>query len=553
LRFYPCFDLRHPDLRKYVLLTLPLMLGLTRRMTPTIYRKVGLASLVMMASVFLSRVIGLLREMVIAHFGGAGQGVDAYQVAFIVPEILNHIVASGFLSVTFIPIFSRYLVRNEEAEGWRVFSIVLIGFGTLLLVFSAVAFWAAPRIIALVAPGRTDPLFQAEAVRMARIIIPAQLFFFAGGLLMAVQFAKEKFAIPALAPLVYNLGIILGGVCLGPRLGMEGFSWGVLIGAFAGNLLIQYYGARKVGLRFYPCFDLRHPDLRKYVLLTLPLMLGLTMTFSTELFFKLFGSFLPEGGIAALNYALRTMLILVAVFGQAVGTASFPFMARLASQERIDEMNRLLNTTLRHLALVIPFSILLMVLRYETVRILFQRGRFDAAATQMTAQALVYMMVGAFAFAAQTLVVRGYYATQNTLFPAIYGTLAVLLSVPLYYVGLQEMGIRGVALALAVSAVFQTTLLYVLWTRRTGNPGSRGVYRFFLQVAAGSAVLGIFLEWFRSVALAGLDRATLGGCLLSAALTGTVFTVILLGAGYGLRIPEITGLVEKVFRRGLGR
>jgi putative peptidoglycan lipid II flippase len=302
-------------------------------------------------------------------------------------------------------------------------------------------------------------------------------------------------------------------------------------------------------MRFYWSFDLRHPDLKKYVLLTLPLMVGLTMTFSTEIFFKFFGSFLPAGSIAAMNYALRTMLILVAIFGQAVGTASFPFMARLASERRIDEMNRLMNTTLRHLALVIPFSVLVMVLRYETVRILFQRGRFDAAATQMTAQVLVYMMMGAFAFAGQTVVVRGYYATQNTLFPAVYGTLSVLLSVPLYYLGLQQMGISGVALALAVSAVFQTSLLFALWNRRSGNTDSKGVYRFFCQVTAGSVLLGLFLEWFRTAALFGLDRTSYSGCLVSAAVTGILFCAILLSVGYGLKIREITGLFENGVRR----
>ncbi len=518
-------------------------------MTPSLYRKVGLAALIMMASVFLSRVIGLLREMAIAHVGGAGAEVDAYQIAFIVPEILNHVAASGFLSVTFIPIFARYLEGGDEAQGWRVFSIILVGFGAFLLLLTAAAFWLAPQIVALAAPGRTDPAFQAQAVRMTRIILPAQLFFFAGGLLMAVQFAKEKFALPALAPLVYNLGIILGGLCLGPRLGMEGFSWGVLAGAFLGNFALQYAGARRAGLRLQLCLDFGHPEFKRYVLLTLPLILGLGMTFSAELFFKFFGSFLPAGSIAALNYALRITLILAAVFGQAVGTASFPFMARLAAQNRIDEMNRLMNITLRHLALVIPFSVLLMVLRHETVRILFQRGRFDDAAAEITAHALVYMLAGAFAFAAQTVVVRGYYATQNTLFPALYGTLSVLAGLPLYYFGLRLMGITGVALALALSAALQAALLFALWNRRSGNPGSREVYRFFGQVAAGSVVLGMALEWFRTAALSGLDRATLGGCLLSALITAVAFGAVLLAAGYGLKITEITGLFHKAAGR----
>lgn len=517
--------------------------------TRSVYQKIGLASLIMMASVFLSRVMGLLREMVIAWAGGAAAAVDAYQVAFVVPEILNHIVASGFLSVTFIPIFSKYLTEGREAEGWRVLSLILTGFGSLLFVLILAAEWAAPSLIRVLAPGLTDPGTRAEAIAMTRIILPAQFFFFAGGLLSAVQFAKEKFAVPALAPLIYNLGIILGGVFCCKRLGMTGFAWGVLAGAFIGNFALQIWGARRVGLRFSLIFDVFHPDLKKYVLLTLPLMLGLTMTFSTEVFLKFFGSFLPEGRIAALNYSLRVMLMLVGFFGQALGVASFPFMARLAAQHKIAEMNRLLNTTLRYLALVIPFSALIMVLRREVILILFQRGRFDAAATHLTAEVLVFMMVGAAAFAAQTVVVRGFFAVQDTLFPAIYGTLAVIVSLPLYYLGMREMGAAGVALAVSLAATIQVVLLYGVWNRKSKNLEAAGVLLFYGKISLLSAALGLGLEFFRKFALASFDAATLSGSLLICVITGSVFAILFTGAGYGLNIPEIKDFMERLKKK----
>lgn len=518
-------------------------------MSNALGKKIGLAALIMMTSVFLSRVIGLLREMVIAYIGGAQAEVDAYQVAFVIPEILNHIVASGFLSVTFIPIFSNYLVQDQEDQGWKVFSLILTCFGCLLFVFIGVSMILAPQLIAIMAPGMDDPLLQAKAVRMTRIILPAQLLFFVGGLLMAVQFSKEKFFIPALAPLLYNAGIIMGGIVLGPRLGMEGFAWGVLIGAFCGNLLVQYWGARKIGMTFYPIFNFRHPDLIKYILLTLPLMVGLTMTFSTEFFFRFFGSFLPEGSIAVLNFGLRIMLILVGVFGQAVGTASYPFMARLAAENKIDELNRLLNNTLRFLALVIPFSVLLMVIRSEVVLMLFQRGKFDTAATALTAEVLVYLLVGAFAYSAYTVVIRGYFATRDTLFPAIYGTIVVLLSVPLYYFGMHLLAVGGVALAVSISGIFQVWLLYLLWNRRSRNSGSRQVYLSYLKMIVFSALTGLVLVWFKTSVLGGIDTATFFGSLAVAVITGGVFIIILLVSGFSLQIKEVTELAERVVKK----
>jgi len=504
----------------------------------------------MVASVFLSRVIGLFREMVIAPVGGATGAVDAYQVAFVIPEILNHIVASGFLSVTFIPIFSRYLATGEEDRAWEVFSIVLTCFGTLLLVFISFSIIFASQLVGLIAPGLSDPVLIAKAVRMTRIILPAQFFFFVGGLLMAVQFSKERFFIPALAPLIYNLGIIGGGLLLGPWLGMEGFAWGVLAGAFCGNLAVQLQGARKVGMRFAPLFNFSHPDLKKYILLTLPLMVGLTMTFSTEFFFRFFGSFLPQGSIAVLNFGLRIMLMLVGIFGQAVGTASFPYMARLVAENKLVEMNRLLTTTLRYLALVIPFSVFLMVIRSEVVLILFQRGRFDSVASNLTSQALLFFLIGAFAFSAYTVVVRAYFAIQNTLFPAIYGSIAVLLSIPLYLLGMQRFGISGIALAVSISGILQVAFLYRFWNKRSNYPGGNTVYFFYLKIILFSIGLGFLLALFKGTLLSGIDTSTFAGSLVVSFLVGCLFGGILLLAGYGLKIREITDMVERIRRKG---
>jgi putative peptidoglycan lipid II flippase len=517
-------------------------------MQSSIYKKVGIASVVMMVSVFLSRVIGLLREMIIAWRAGAGPEVDAYQIAFILPEILNHVVASGFLSVTFIPLFARRLIAHGEAEAWRVFSILLCIFGSVALMGVGVSMAFAPQLVAWAAPGLGDPEALAAAVRMTRIILPAQVFFFAGGMLMAVQFAREHFLLPALAPLIYNLGIIAGGLLLGPWLGIEGFAWGVLAGAFAGNLLVQWVGVRRLGLRFRPAWEWRHPDVREFLRLTLPLMVGLTMTFSTEFFFRFFGSYLPAGSIAVLNFSLRVMLILVGIFGQAVGTASYPFMARLAAEHRLDELNQLLNRTLRYLALVIPFSALLMVLSPEVVRILFQRGRFDLAATRITAEVLVWFLAGAFAFAAYTVVVRGYFATRNTLFPAVFGTLAVLASLPLYPLGIALMGVEGVALAISFSGVLQVAALYCLWNRRSGNTGQREVYRFYLKMGLLSLVMGPLLAVLRRLMLEVVDASSLIGSLVVAGLVGAAFVALMLMAGYGLKIAEITDLMRRALR-----
>lgn len=512
-------------------------------------KKVGVASFIMMASVFASRVIGLFREMAIAYAGGAGGGVDAYQVAFIIPEILNHIVASGFLSVTFIPLFSSYLARKDHEGGWKILSIVLNTFGSLMFILLIIAFCFAPQLVSLLAPGLKDPILFTKAVRMTRIIMPAQMCFFTGGLFMAVQFAREQFIIPALAPLIYNLGIIMGGLFLGPRLGMEGFAWGVLGGAFAGNFVLQYMGAKKCGMNLFPIFSLSHPDFIRYVLLTLPLMVGLTMTFSTEILLKYFGSFLEPGSIAALNYALRIMFILVGLFGQAVGVASYPFMAKLAAKGKMDELNNLLNTTLKFLILVIPVSVLFMVLRREIVFLIFQRGQFDAAATGLTSRVLPFLMAGTVAFAAQTVVVRGYYAIQNTWFPALAGSAAVLISLPIFYGLMHHMGAMGIALALSLGATFQTGLLFFLWNKKSHNHGGRTVYLFFIKMAVLSTGIGWLLLNLAAPLSRFLNSATTTGALGICLITTMVFIAVFIATGSLFNIVEIRLFTKKIAAR----
>jgi putative peptidoglycan lipid II flippase len=519
----------------------------------SLYKKIGIASLIMMASVLLSRVIGLLREVVIAYVGGTGGEVDAYQMAFVLPEILNHVAATGFLSITFIPIFNKYLVSNRETEGWRVFSLILSSFGSLLLLFIVVAWFHADHLVALFAPGIDDPAIKALTIRMTRIVLPAQFFFFTGGLFMAVQFSKEHFLIPALAPLLYNLGIITGGLVLAPWIGIEGFAWGVLGGAVAGNFAVQWFGAARLGMRFRISFEWTHPDLKHYFLLTLPLILGLTMTFSTEFFFRFFGSYMPRGAVAALNYGLRIMFILVGLFGQAVGTAFYPFISRLATEGRMPEMNRLLDRTVRILTIVIPFSVFLMVIRHEAVFMLFQRGRFDAAATALTAHLLPFLLLGAFAFSAQTIVVRGYYALQNTLFPALLGTAAVLLSIPVFILSMQRLGPSGVALGVSVSAFMQVALLYICWNRRTQNKNSRHVYAAVFKMMLLSIFLGIALEAIRRIVFSGPGATTFSGAFLTCFGLGVLFLCLLYVACRIMKMTDILEILEKPLQKLIKR
>jgi putative peptidoglycan lipid II flippase len=280
-------------------------------------------------------------------------------------------------------------------------------------------------------------------------------------------------------------------------------------------------------MRFRPLFLIGHPDLRRYIILTLPLMVGLTMTFSTEIFSKIFGSFLPAGTIAWVDYAWRVDMMVVAFFGQAVGVAAYPYLARLAAQHHLEEMNKVFNNTLRYLSLVLPVSALVWVLRYEIVGLIFERGRFTPEDTRMTALALAGMLIGTVAFSAQTVVARGFYALQNTVTPALFGSLAVVLGLPLYWLGITTLGIFGLGLAVALSALLQVLVLYEVWSRKTTNPYQRMVYRFFFKIMAATLPLCFVLVIFHRLIMRFLDTSFFWGRLVMVMIITTVFVALM--------------------------
>jgi putative peptidoglycan lipid II flippase len=515
-------------------------------------KSITIASLIMMGSVLLSRVMGMVREIVLAHLLGSSMEMDAYVAAFIIPEFLNHFLAGGFLSITFIPIFQKYVLSKEREKSWKAFSnLITIGsIAFVLMIVASIVF--TNQIIGLMGHHISRGPQRELTVYLTRIILPAQLFFYWGAFLMAVQYANHRFFLPALAPLFYNLGIIGCGWTLFRYCGVAGFAWGVLVGAFIGNVAIQLLGAIKVGMKFRPVFDIRDADFKKYILLTLPLIVGLGMTFSNEVFFRFFGSFLGTGGLASINYSLRTMMPLVGVFGQASGVASYPFLSRLAAEQRIDEMNKLLNSIVLKIGVyIIPVSAVMIVLSEQIIAILFQHGRFTAEATANTAPVLVIYLAGSFFFAASTIVMRNYYAMQNTAFPMIISTIIAALSIPAYALLSKKAGARGIAMSASAAMFAQFTFLYWFWSiKRKNIPGflenAGKIFKIAGISLAGATVCYIIKTGLINQALPG--TGLIKNCIIAivAGGPGLLFSFAILET---VKIGNNIDLVKRLFKK----
>jgi putative peptidoglycan lipid II flippase len=478
---------------------------------PSLGRSISIAALIMVASNVLSRLLGLVRELVLAHLVGADWTYDAYVFAFTLPELINHFAAGSVLSIPFIPLFQKHLADGHTDKAWRLFANLLVAGTVVLLVLLAPAMRFTEAALALAGSNIDDPArpeLMALTVRLTRIVLPAQLFFFWGALFNGVQYAHKRFVLPALMPVLYNVGIIAGGLLLFARLGIAGFAWGVLAGAFIGNVALQLPGALRVGMRFSPGNIPGDPDLRRYLLGVLPLVLGYSMINANEVLFRVFGTFAPEGvgALSSLNYALRTMLMLVGVFGQALATGAYPFVSQLAIEKRFGELGRLANAMVARIAaFVIPVSAIMIALAEEIVTVLYRHGAFGPDATRMTSRALVYYLVGAFFQCGALITNRLYYAARNTLFPMLVSTGVVVAAIPLYpWLG-RTMGVGGIALAGSLGLGAQFLIVYGTWSLRHGNRAVGGVMVKILVIALVSTAGALLARWVEGVSATAFE------------------------------------------------
>jgi len=418
------------------------------------------------ASILISRFMGLIRDKTISYLFGAGKESDLYFAAFVIPDFINYLLAGAYFSITLIPLLAAYFDQDEE-EGWRFFSAVFTWVALIIILLTTIAMVAAPQLAHIAAPGLEEQAL-ARLAFFLRIILPAQICFLLGSCLSAILYLKKQFTVPALTPLIYNLLIITGGILLRHR-GIVGFCWGVLAGAFIGNLLLPYIAARQCE-RFKIHFRLYHPGLKKFVLLALPLMLGQSIVVLDEQLVRVFGSLAGVGAISWLSYARRIMLVPVGVVAQAAGVASFPFLAELFAKKDYAQFYKTLNTALRGvITLLIPLSLWMMIVAKPTITLIFQQGHFGPADTRQTALLLQILLPVVFCWGVQQVLGRGFYARQDTLTPAILGTLVLFVSIPLFHFMTQQFEAVGVAAASAASIALYTSALTFWWRHRFGR------------------------------------------------------------------------------------
>jgi putative peptidoglycan lipid II flippase len=482
------------------------------------------AAALVMAAFVLSRVLGLVREMVIAQQFGASRALDAYRAAFSLPDLIFTLVIGGALGSAFIPTFTAYLARRDEDEAWRVassvFNLALLG----LTASAGVVFLLAPWLVPLIVPGfRDDPESLALTTDLVRIMLLSPILGGLSGIVMGVLNSYQRFLLPALAPVMYNLGIIGGALWLAPTMGVRGLAVGVAAGA-ALHLLIQLPGLAAVKPAYRPILGLHNPGVREVGRLMLPRVLGLAAMQLNYVVNTILASLLRAGSLAALTFAWQLTTLPWGVIAMAISTVSFPALAAAAAREEMDSLKATLSTALRTiLYLTIPAGVGLFVLREPLVALLFQRGQFDAASTQTVAFALAFYAPGLFALAVTEILTRAYYALHDTRTPVLIAVATVAANVALSLAFIGPLAHGGLALAATLANSGEAVVLIVLLRRRLAGLDDYRVITSAARAIFAALVMGLALTWLWS-ALTGLLDVTAAPALLAA-------VIIAVGAG----------------------
>lgn len=499
------------------------------------------AAVVIAASVLLSRILGLGREALIAALFGRGVQADLYNQAFLVPDILNYLLAGAYLSITLVPILSRH-IESEDAEGAsRAFTSVF-RFVTLLIVGMTLLMWLfAGTIIELVFPEASDP---ERLVSMTRLVLPAQVFLVSGALLMAVQYTHKRFIIPALAPLVYNLGIIGGGL-VGWAMGdpsPETFLIGAVVGAAIGNFGIQWFGAKRTGTWITPTRG--QSAVGEYLTLAIPLMIGQSVAVLDEQFVKIFGQ-VEVGATAALNYARRLNMVPVGIIAQAAGVAAFPFLAGLYARGAGDELVETTGRAARKTIFVAAAATAgLVVLARPLVRLIYQYGAFSPADSDLVATLLAIYAFSIPAWGLHQILARHFYAKRKMWTPVVVGTVFTVVAIPVWLGLYQVLGVEGLALASTVIMICYALGLLVAWGYDSGWGPVRRLAPVFVRSMV-SATVAAALGWLVAQAMMGDDPVTLLSALGVALVAGLTTLAAFLGVSRMLKSPEMAEVLRR--------
>lgn len=503
----------------------------------------GIASLV-------SRIVGLLRERVLTTTFGAGDVFDAFVTAFRVPDMIFNLLVLGALSAAFIPLFTGKLVKGKKGRkeafdlAVAVLNVLVLAVGVLAVLFA----FFAPQLVPLIAPGFAGEKLKL-AIALSRIMALQPVLLSVSFVFSGVLNSFKRFVVYALAPVLYNAGIIFGVLVLVPRWGVTGLAWGVVLGA-ALHMLIQLPSVLVVGWRWRPKLAWSASDVRTLWHMMVPRMVGLAAVQVNLLVVSILGSGLLAGSIAVFHLANNVQYLPVGIFGIAFAQAAFPTMAEQVARRKMRAFRDTLARVMRYiLFFVVPVSLFFFLLRAQIIRVLFGAGAFDWEDTILTFETFGWLIMSIFAQALIPLLAKAFYVQQNTRTPVIISVGSMVLNVVLAVWLAPSMGVQGLALAFSVSAIVNVLLLLSVLHWQLNGLNDREVLTSLARITLAAIMAGIVVQVLKYPVAAAVNMHRFWGVFVQLMVAGGGGALVYLLIMWMLGSEELIALRRYLPRR----
>jgi len=540
-----------------------------KRMLHSQTKTVTFAALLLGVSALISRLLGLFRDRLLASTFGAGEDLDVYFAAFRIPDFVYGILIMGGISAIFLPVFAEYFKKDEE-KGWQLASNILNCFLVLLILICGLLALFTPWLIKFITPG-----FSAEqkalAVSLTRIMFLSPIFLGLSSLFSGVLHYFNRFFAYSIAPIIYNLSIILGILVFVPIFGLYGLAYGVILGAVL-HWLVQIPAAKISGFRYLPIFNFRSTGLKKVFKLMVPRTIGTAAFHINLMVITAIASTLVAGSISIFNFANNIQHFPIGIIGASFALASFPVLSRAWVDGQREKFLENFSSVFRQiLFLIIPVSISVFLLRAQLVRLILGTGQFGWQDTRLTAACLGLFCFGIFAFSAVPFLSRVFYSFQDTKTPVIISLVTIALNVSLCFLfvwllsfdnffhsfivdnlklyGISSIGVVGLPLALAISGVVRFCLLLFFLRKKLGHIRLREIKSSFEKIFLASLLMAIAVYFSLQFLAALVDMQTFAGLLVQVILAFLVGAFIYLLSTYLLKSPEMKIMKSSILRQ----
>jgi len=532
-------------------------------------KSISSASLILAISYLVSAVLGLFRDRLLAGTFGAGNELDVYYTAFTVPDFIALILIFGATSSAVIPIFSSYLIKSKE-EAWEYASTLFNVFLGFLIIVCVILIIFTPTIVSLIAPGFSDHKKEL-AVMLMRIMFLSPIILGASNMISGILQVFHRFLVTALAPLLYNLGIIIGILFFVPEFGLEGLAWGVVLGGVL-HLLVQLPALFFSGFRYKANFNYKDPGVVKTIKMMAPRSLGLGAGQLNTIVTTAIASTLIAGSIAVFNLANNLSSILVNAVAVSVSTASFPSMSMAFLRDENEEFLRKFSSIFRQIIfLVVPISLLLLILRAQIVRVVLGVGKFSWADTKLTTACLGILALNLIAQALILFLSKTFYAAHNTKIPAIISGITVATNIilslilvwfikfsPYFHIflvnflrlgGVDDIGVVGLVLAYSISVILQVFLLLYMFFKKFPKLAVKEIHNSLYKILIASFIMAVLTFIVRQLLGSVISLQTFWGIFFQLVVSGTVGIATYAVATRLLKSPEVKVIIDSFLKR----